>query len=308
MYLTKGRPCIPQTISLLTALHKICDNNSLVSKGQLEATLSSLMKDAVSVSDHSPMRNRRLLTAVRTFPDNVHADVLHHLLEMMSNPGLAHADVLFSSVVEAAGALPDALRTKVLKTAASQLRHFPEYRTYLPADPTNLCKYRETQFEKKYPGLRASDPELHDYVQLGCVTPMEGFGQLLEAMAALPPRYQTKVLSILCNEDNFFRFSNGRISDEEALECSMRLLNLIISMPDEMAINRGKVFFDWLDHFDLTFQGKHHAPAENSLLAILFALPAKDGEPMFRAYLATITHAPKKAALQERARLHWKTT
>jgi hypothetical protein len=29
---------------------------------------------------------------------------------------------------------------------------------------------------------------------------------------------------------------------------------------------------------------------------------------MFRAYLSTITYAPEKAALQERARLHWKTT
>ncbi|HEX8884397.1 MAG TPA: hypothetical protein VF797_07915 [Noviherbaspirillum sp.] len=297
-----------QTISLLTALQKIGDKNSLVSKEQLEATLSSLMKDAVSVSDHSPMRNRRLLTAVRTFPASVYADVLHHLLEMMRNPGLAHADVLFSSVVEAAGALPDALLTKVLKTAAYQLRHFPEYRTYHPADPATLRKYRETQFEKKYPGLQASDPELHDYVQPGCVTRVQGFGQLLEVMRALPPRHQAEVLSILCNEDNFFRFSNGFLSDEEALECSMRLLALIISLTDEMPVNRGKVFSDWLDHFASTFQGRHHAPAENRLLATLFALPAKDGEPMFRAYLATITYAPEKAALQERARLHWKTT
>lgn len=295
-----------QTISLLTALHKICDNNSLVAKEQQAAALCTLMEDAVSVTDHSPMRNRRLLAAVRAFPDSVYADVLDHLLKMMRHTGLAHTDVLFSSVVEAAGPLPDALRARVLKTAAYQLRHFPEYRKYFIDDPSTLHEYRKRQFEKIHPGLETSDPELHVYAQPDCVTRVQGFGQLLEVMRALPPRYQAEVLSILGNKDNFFRFSKGFLSDEEALECSMRLLDLIISLPDEMAINRGKVFSDWLDHFHLTFQGKHHAPAENRLLAILFALPAKDGEPMFRAYLATITHAPEKAAMQERARSHWK--
>jgi hypothetical protein len=195
-----------------------------------------------------------------------------------------------------------------LKTAAYQLRHFPEHGKYFTDDPSTLHEYRKRQFEKIHPGLETSDQELHVYAQPGCVTRVQGFGQLLEVMRALPPRYQAEVMSILCNEDNFFRFSNGFLSDEEALECSMRLLALIISLPDEMAVNRGKVFSDWLDHFASTFQGRHHAPAENRLLAILFALPAKDGEPMFRAYLSTITYAPEKAALQERARLHWATT
>ena len=306
LYGSDARSIDDLAISLLAALQKACNDSGPAPQKQQETMLSSLMADAVNVSDHSPMRNRRLLTALRAFPDSVEASVLDHLLAIMSNPGRAHPDVLFSSVVEAAGALPDALRTRVLKTAAYQLRYFPEYRRCLPDDPATLREYREAQFKKNHSGLQASAPGLHAYIQPGCITRMEGFGQLLDVMSTLPPRHQAEVLSILCNEDNFFRFSNRGLSNEEALECSMRLLALLIGLPDDMAVNRGRVFADWLDHFIATFQDRQLAPAEKRLLAILFALPAKDGEPMFRAYLATVTHAPEKVALLERARSNWK--
>jgi hypothetical protein len=295
-----------QVVSLLMALHKACNDSGLVSQEQQKTALSALMEDAVSVIDHSPVRNRHLFAALSAFSDSVYADVLCHLLETR-HMGLAHTDVLFSSVVEAAGTLPEALQTKVLKTAAYQLGHFPEYRPIFPHSPATLHEQREAEFEQNHPGLQASNAELHAYIQPGCVTCLEGFGQLLDAMNRLPPRYQADVLRILCNADNFFRFSNGRLSKEEALTCSMRLLSSIISLPNEMMAIRTKGFLDWLNHFRLAFQGRLHALAENRLLAILFALPAKEGEPMFNAYLAKITYAPEKAALQEQARLNWKT-
>jgi hypothetical protein len=292
-----------QVIALLAALKTISRDSSLVSPGQLGTALAAVMKEAVNVGDHSPLRNRRLLAALAEFPDAVRAQVLSHLLAHR-HMGLAHVDVLFASTVEAAARLPDALHAGVLAIAVDQLPRFSDARRLFHTDLPTLHEQRDHHFDYMHPGLQASDPELYAYIRPGCVTRMEGFALLLDAVETLPPRYRSELLRKLGAGKHFFAFSNGRLSMEEKAQCSMRLLSAVIGLPSDL---RGKAFSSWLKHVARQFYGeKARAAIEDTLLPLLFALPATDGKPLFDAYLATVWSAPEKAALLQRAGANWK--
>ena len=294
-----------QAIALLVALKNISRDSSLASPGQLGSALAGVMKEAVNVMEHSPVRNRRLLDALAEFPDAVCAQVLSQLLAD-HDMGLAHVDVLFASIVEAAARLPDALRASVLATAVEQLPHFPEAKSlYYNVSPA-LQQQRDQRFNYAHPGLEASDPELHAYIRPGCVTRTEGFGLLLDAVENLPPQYRPELLRKLGANKQFFVFSNGRFSAEEKAQCSMRLVTAIIRLPGAMAVMRREAFSSWLDYVARqSDEDKTRAAIEDALLPLLFALPVSEGRPLFDAYLATVWPVEARAAAQRRAALHW---
>ncbi|MFL6718367.1 MAG: hypothetical protein ACJ8G3_18610, partial [Burkholderiaceae bacterium] len=293
-----------QVLLLLTALRSISRDSKLVSPEQQETTLAALMAAAVDDIDHSPLRNRRLLDALTAFPESVCAYSLRHLLGNL-NQSRTHTDVLFASVIEAAGKLPDAARASVLEVAARELIRFPEVDALFHIDRPMPHKWRKAHFASRHPGLEASDPELHAIIRPGFITPMEGFALLLDAARTLPAVLHANVLGILCGKAHFSDFSSDdRLSDEQTLECSMRLLSSIISLPRAMTDLRARIFSDWLAHCALSFP-EQHAATETRLLSTLFALPADVGKPLFEAYLSTVSDAPAKAVLKERAATNW---
>lgn len=295
-----------RVIALLTALKNISRFGSLVSSEQLGIALAAVMKDAVNVENHSPVRNRRLLAALTEFPDAVCANALQRLLTSRTM-GVAHADVLFASAIEAAAGLADALRANVLAIAADQLRHFPQARKMLITDRPTLREQREQAFHDAHSGLQASNPALYAYIRPGCITRMEGFALLLGAVETLPARHQPELLRKLGASEYFFPFSNGHLSMEEKAQCSMRLLYRIIRLPNETTAMRAKAFSCWVKHVaDQFYEEKARTAIEDTLLPLLFALPAGDGKPLLDAYLATVWSAPAKAALQQRATMQWK--
>jgi hypothetical protein len=298
-----GRQADDLVISLLAALKGIGRDGGEVWLDKQTAALAAVMSDAVNVGDHSPARNRRLLAVLAGFPDAVCARVLSQLLADRQMD-LAHSDVLFASIVEAAGRLPDAYRAGVLTAAASQLQHFPIQRKMLSTDPDTLLEARQQEFDRAHPRLQASDPELHAYLQPGCVSPMEGLTLLLDAMQTLPAPHRAGLLGLLSKRDTFFAFANGRMTVQDQLECSMRLLSRIIGLPDDADVMRAKVPGIWVEHFMDQFSGMRKE-AEDRLLAMLFALSAREGRPLFEPYVDRIGYAPSKAALRQRALANW---
>lgn len=292
------------TTSLATAVAEISRDSGLVSLEEQKTALGELLKQGIDVELHSPVRNRRLLDVLAAVPDVVCAEVLTRLLidECM---GFAHADVLFASVIEAACRLPDALRAGVLATAAGRLRHFPVLR-WQWGGPETLGEERKKYFDREHPGLQESDPGLHATIQPGHVSRVEGFALLLDAVETLPAQDQADQFRQLCDRKNFFDFSNNRLSQAEKAQCTMRLVSSIIRLPGEMSEIRAEAFSGWLKHvYHQRYQEVWRATIETGLLSLLFALPAGDGKPLFDAYLATVSDAPAKAALQERARKNW---
>lgn len=295
-----------QAMALLAALKSISRDSSLVSPAQLGTALAGVMEEAVNVMEHSPVRNRRLLGALAEFPDAVCAQVHSHPLANR-HMGLAHLDVLFASIVEAAARLPDALRASVLASAAQQLPRFPEAKSlYCNAAPA-LQQQRDEHVNYAHPGLEASDPELHAYIRPGCVTRTQGFGLLLDAVETLQPQYRPALLEKLGANEQFFVFSSGRFSPEEKAQCSMRLVAAIIRLPAAMAVMRTQAFSSWLKHLARqSYADKARAEIEDALLPLLFALPVSEGKPLFDAYLETVWPVEARAAVQRRAALHWK--
>lgn len=296
-----------RAIVLLTALKDVGRDGGPVSSGQLGIALAAVMQDAVDVEGHSPVRNCRLLAALAELPHAVCAEVLERLLasRYMS---LANADVLFASVIEAAARLPDALRANLLAIAADRLRHFPQARSMFLSAPPALLEQREHALDDMHPGLRASDPELYAYIRPGCVTRMQGFALLLDAVETLPAPHQPGLLKKLAASEHFFPFSHGYLSMEEKSQCSMRLVSRIIGLPDDMSAIRAQAFSCWLKHVaDQSYDEKARTAIEDALVPLLLALPANDGKPLLDAYLATVSDASAKAALQERAATHWET-
>lgn len=299
-----ARKADQRVIALLTALNDIGRFSSLVPSGQTGIALAAAMDDALDAENHSPARHRRLLATLGGFPDAVCAQVLAHLLARRMD--LANADVLFAAAIEAAARLPDALRGTVLAHAADQLRHFPQARSMLIADPSTLREQRERAFHEMHPGLQAADPELYAYMRPACVTRMDGFALLLDAVAALPARHRPELLGILGASEHFFPFSNGHLSMQEKAQCSMRLASRITGLPNEMGAARAEAFSCWLKHVaDQSYEEKARAAIEGALLSLLFALPASDGKPLFDAYLATVSRLPAKAALRKQAAANW---
>lgn len=298
-----ARAADERVISLLAALAELGRNNAAAAP-ELQAALAALMQNALIDAGDSPARHRRLLSALSTFPDDAAAGVLNHLLasrHLHSDP----IDVLFASVIEASSRLPDALRSAVLATAAGKLQRFPVLRRMFSTEPATLLQARQHSLHAIYPGLQATDPQLHAYLQPGCISREQGLTLLLDAAQTLPARARAAMLRQLSKRDTFFDFANGHIGARDQLECSMRLLSSILGLPHDMGAARADVYAVWLKHFLYQFQGELRASAEERLLAALFALPAKEGTPLFDAYVDRIGYAPSKTALRERARANW---
>ncbi|HEX8884396.1 MAG TPA: hypothetical protein VF797_07910 [Noviherbaspirillum sp.] len=288
------------TSSLIMAVARISRDNSLVSPEEQSNVLVDLLENGVNVPYHSPARNRRLLAALAAFPDDVAGNVLARLLSSncMSH---VHADVLFASVIEAATRLPAALRSSVLETAAGTLKAFPD-----PQDETwaALREERECALEDAYPGIREVDPDLYALMRPGCVPPTEGWGLLLDAVETLPAQHQADRLTQLADHVSFFAFSNNRLSHQERAQCSLRLLSTIIRLPNG---TRAGLFAAWLRHVGhQSYAEKERETIQAALLPMLLALPASDGKPLLDAYVATVWPEAERAALRQRAALHWK--
>jgi hypothetical protein len=167
-----------------------------------------------------------------------------------------------------------------------------------------LQRERDDNLERDYPGLQNSDPDLYALMRPGHVSRMDGWTLLLDAVKTLPVQYQAGRLKQLCGDSIFFRFSKNRLSPQDKAQCSMRLLSATIGLPNDL---RGKAFSSWLKHVDRQFyRPEERGILEAALLSMLLALPAGEGKPLFDAYLAGAWSAQEKAALQQRAALHWK--
>ena len=293
-----------RVIALLSALQSMARDSDAAPPAKQQAALAALMEDVLIDPDNSPARNRRLLAALSVFPDDVCAGVLSHLLATRYLSVEAF-DVLFASIVEAAGRLPDALRCAVLTTATAQLQRFPILRRLHDTDPKTLLEMRQCALDRRHPGLKAMNPELHAYLQPGCVSRMEGLTLLLDAMQTLPAPHRAGLLRLLSKRDTFFAFANVHIAVTDQLECSMGLLSGILSLPHDVGTMRADVYAVWIKHFTYQFQSEIRETAENRLLASLFALPAREGRPLFEAYVDRIGYAPSKAALRQRALANW---
>lgn len=302
LYITDARHADDWTCSLMTAMAKISRDNDRVSMEQQKTALGDLLRNGIDVRHHSPARNQRLLAGLAAFPDAVGAHVLVRLLEYRYM-SFAHYDVLFAGIVEAARRLPDALRSSVLEAAVNGLAHFPDPNASGFARST-LQQERDGNLERDYPGLQGSDPDLYAALRPGYVSRMEGWALLLDAVQTLPAQQQADRLRQLCGSALFFKFSNNRLSDPERAQCSMRLLYAVVGLPNEL---RGKAFSSWRKHVERqSYKPEQRGSLQAALLPMLFALPAVQGKPLLDAYLATVWSAEEKAALRQRAALHWK--
>lgn len=289
------------TSSLMAAVAHASRGNDRVSLEQQKTTLGDLVKNGIDVPHHSPARNRRVLAGLAEFPEAVCADVLIRLLEdqYMAH---AHYDVLFASVIEVARWLPDILRSSVLGAAARGLSQFPEPQKRR-STPLTLQQERNDRLEHDYPGLQTSNPDLYAVMRPGYVSRLDGWALLLDAVETLSVQHQADRLRQLCGNTLFFSFSNNRLSDQDKAQCSLRLLLAIIRLPNDL---RRDAFSSWLKHVDRQSYGsQERGTLQAALLPMLLALPASDGKPLLDAYLATVWSDADKAALRQRAALHW---
>ena len=296
LYTTDARLADDWTSSLITAVAHASRDHGQASLGEQVAVVAKLLKNGMEVRHHSPARNRRLLATLAAFPDAVAADVLARLLKNDYMP-FVHTDVLFASIIEAASRLPAVSRSSVLEVAAGRLNKFPDSQD---SPLSALRQSREGTLERQHPGLQASDPELYAILRPGCVSRMEGWALLLDAVETLPAQDQADRMRQLAGRIIFFDFSNGRLSQQEKAQCSLRLLSTTVGLPRD---KRTAAFASWLAHV----KDQSYGPEERATMgAALLALPADDGKPLLDAYLATVWSDEEKAALRQRAALRWK--
>ncbi|WP_194713407.1 hypothetical protein [Noviherbaspirillum soli] len=302
LHITDARHADDWVCSLMTAAADVSRDNDRVSVEQQKTALGDLLQNGIDVPHHSPARNQRLLAGLAAFPDAVGAHVLVRLLEYQYM-SFAHYDVLFASTVEAARRLPDGLRSSVLEAAVSGLTHFPDPQT-MGITRSTLQQERNERLERDYPGLQESYPDLYALMQPGCVSRMDGWALLLDAVETLPVQHRADRLKQLCGSTIFFRFSNNRLSDQEKAQCSMRLLSAVMGLPSD---SRGKAFSSWLKHvYRQSYQPEQRQAIQAALLPLLLALPASEGRPLLNAYLSSVWPAEERSALEQRAAAHWK--